>query len=239
VNARRPIIRVPILMLAVALCAFAGLPARASFLLLNDPSEFSATQTLITFDEGDFDGTFLQPFDVIASYRGVGFQSIGSAPPQAAFDPSTPREFGPGGIAGQTILNSSFYPLGQGLMITLPGQMDQFGAEFEAVTPGNFSFTLFDQGQQVDVVTIASGPTGHFYSFHAFEDSSFFDQVLVRGPGVLDGRVLLDNLRFAPEPATLALLGIGLAGLGFSRRKQQMIQRRREPRSGGACCFWR
>lgn len=30
----------------------------------------------------------------------------------------------------------------------------------------------------------------------------------------------MDNRRFASKPATLSLLGIGLAGLGFSCRKQ-------------------
>ena len=40
--------------------------------------------------------------------------------------------------------------------------------------------------------------------------------------GAIDAGVFVDNVRIAavPEPATLVLLGFGLAGLGFSRRKQ-------------------
>jgi len=161
-----------------AVFAVVATPAKAGFIILNNPSQFSVSQTLITFDEGDFNGHILQPFEVVSSYRGIGFQSIGgiSNMPQVAFDPSSPREFGPGGNDGKSIINDqSFYSQGQGLEITFPVLINQFGAEFLAVTPGDFTFTLFDGGQQVDFVTKPAGQLGQTYNFYAFQDSSSFD----------------------------------------------------------------
>ena len=193
--------------------------AWASYIILTNPNQFSAGSTLVTFDEGDFDGHLLQPFEVVTSYRGIGFQALGAPPntwPQAAFDPTPPREFGPGGDAGKTILQVQFPPVpAQGLEITLAAPVIQFGAEFKAVTAGDFTFTLFAGSQPVDVVTLPAGPLGQVYNFHAFEDSSFFDRVTIQGPGSMDGRVIMDNLRLGPvpEPCALILTGIGIVSL--------------------------
>jgi hypothetical protein len=115
-----------------------------------------------------------------------------------------PREFGPRGDAGKTIIENLFGSPSQGLEIILPHPVTQFGAEFEAVTPGDFVFTLFAGSREVDVVTIPDGGIGFVYNFHAFEDSSAFDEVIINGPGfdAFDGRVVMDNLRFSvPEPS--------------------------------------
>lgn len=219
--------------LVLGVFAITVTPARATFVVLTNPSQFSPGSTLITFDEGDFDGHLLQPFEVVTSYRGVGFRAPGAPPgmwPQAAFDPTPPREFGPGGAAGRTILQVLIPPLpSQGLEVTLPGQVTQFGAEFKAVAAGDFTFTLFAGTQQVDVVTIPSGPAGQSYNFHAFEDSSAFDRVIIRGPAAINGQVIMDNLRFGPtgpvvipEPSSLLLAGVGIAGLiGMARRRRR------------------
>src|SRR5262249_22942965 len=212
-------------LFVIGVFAVAAPPARASFTVLTNPNQFSSGSTLITFDEGDFNGHVLQPFDLVPSYRGVGFRGLGTSGtvPQAAFDPAPPREFGPGGTAGRTIIQVFF----QGLEITPPGLVTQFGGEFQSVTPGDFTFTLFAGNQQVDVGTIPAGTTGQVYNFHAFEDSSAFDRVVIEGPGSggLAGSVILDNLRFGPvavpEPNTLALAGTGivcLIGVAWRRR---------------------
>jgi hypothetical protein len=64
------------------------------------------------------------------------------------------------------------------------------------------------------VTTLATytGPTGNFAFTLVYGECC-------GGPAVLQIDLPFTNLAQAPEPTTLALLGLGLAGLGFSRRR--------------------
>jgi hypothetical protein len=83
--------------------------------------------------------------------------------------------------------------------------IDAFGAQHGYVDIGGV-FTSFDPVTSVSTTINGLNDLGQFVGF--FTDAN--DNVI--------GFVATPTT--APEPATLALLGIGLAGIGFSRRKQ-------------------
>lgn len=78
---------------------------------------------------------------------------------------------------------------------------------------GNLLVTL-----SVDTLTFYAGPE---YSFAGA--SVYFQPMSISVPGRSAGQTaftMMADVTPTPEPATLALLGLGLAGLGFIRRKQ-------------------
>lgn len=105
--------------------------------------------------------------------------------------------------------------------ITFDSDIFAFGANWD-LTPGGQGLGIqINAGGELLVTEIPSSFSGEFFGFTS--NMAITSIILTGGtdPGGVAETYNADNFVYkVPEPASIALLGLGLAGIGFSRRKQ-------------------
>jgi hypothetical protein len=137
---------------------------------------------------------------------------------------------GPGQSTNSTEAIGSNYPIGDFLTFLLGGDYSAFGADFFQNFNNGLQFSglisyqlqFFDNGSLIDSINSSVAPNGG--SFIGFiSNVGVFDRVQVlslAGSFEVADNVTVGNASTVPEPITMTLMGLGLAGLGFSRLRK-------------------
>jgi len=201
--------------------------AHAAFITYDDRSVFDAATTGMTnidFEAQQLIGGF-NPFGFGLSISGVNFSAPLSHYLYVADDLVGPSyQWG----SGASLLFGSTNENGN-LVITLPGGVFSFGFDLMAESDnvpnstGGLLYNINIDGSPFNSTTLARPDR----AFFGLTSDTALSTVTLTMTNTHADRVLpiIDNVAFGgiaavPEPGTLALLGLALAGVGFSRCKK-------------------
>jgi len=206
-------------LVVLCLLAASSSQARASLITFTDRTAFLAAANITT--SLDFEG--LAPTDSFTFFSSPGLATGG-----ANFSSTTNRLFviDPGfdspdffWSSGDYLIDNDFTST-SALVITLAPGVTAFGADLSSFGSGDITIALAGG----DMLTLASPGQPNF----AFVGFTSDQDILSLAFSKSEDSVVLDNVAFGqtgqtavPEPASLTLLGLGLAGMGARRWRQR------------------
>lgn len=204
-----------------------------------------ATPVVITFDAGDPIGGLAAGAVLSNQYAAVGVTFApntyaGSGGPFGDWATNTSMEiasvdgdvdtlYGPALVSGNLLHSYSGWASEDGdpsMTAFFGGGITSFSADFAGVNKGNDVQLLAYLGTTLVASAVGTngnsdGDTGSQFTL-SLAGAGLFDRVVIL-PGSYTDWVGIDNITFntaaVPEPATAALLALGLAGLAFARRR--------------------